>query len=98
MAAHTVASELAIVNIVAAMTVNAFAGQFLALTHRAEMAGCTLQSNMSAIEAEVGLRVVIESPDAPVVGCMAGVALFAQGALVDVIRRDDNRRRPSSCP
>lgn len=86
MAARTVASKLAIVYIVPAMTVDALARHIGIGPHRAEMAGCTLQADMSALQAEVGLGVVIKSPDAPVVGRMAGVACFSEAPLVDVIR------------
>lgn len=86
MAARAVAPELPVVNVFLTVAIDALAGQRRALPHGAGMAGSTLQAGMSTFEAEVGLYVVIEDPDAPVVGCMAGSAFFAQALLMHVVR------------
>lgn len=55
------------------------------VSHRSSVAGETLQAGVGAIEHEVGLSIVIELPDQPVVGVVASGAVQPQSSLVDII-------------
>lgn len=52
---------------------------------RLRVAACTLQLGVSAQQRKVGLLRVIEDPQRPAVGRMAGLAFSTQSSLVDVI-------------
>ena len=49
------------------------------------VAGEALQAIVGAVEDEIGLNIVIELPDQPVVGVVAGPATQPQPAVMDVV-------------
>ena len=85
MATGAVGAELAAVHIVTMMTATAIAGHGPSFTRRAHVAGDTFEVRVGAIEPKVCLGVVIEGPDAPVIGRVAVGALLPEMSLVRVI-------------
>lgn len=86
MASATVQAELSIVSVVPAMTAAAIPGHGPAIAGRPDMTTDAAKLGVGAVDAEVGLGIVVEGPDAPVIRRVAVGALVAEVSLVDVIR------------
>jgi len=85
MAAATVGSELAIVDVVGTMTVGAVLAQTRLRSERLAMAAFARDVRVRAVERETRLRVVVELPLLPVDRVMAKEAVLAKPPLVRVI-------------
>jgi len=84
-AARAMGAKAAIVYIVLLVTVAAGGGKFDFIFHRALVAAITGQPLMGTVQLKIGL-VVVEYPQAPVVGVVAASAIRPQLPLVHVIR------------
>ena len=98
MATGTIAAELAAVHVITAVTAAAIARHRPSLARRAGMTGDTIEVGVSTIEREVGLGVVIERPDAPVVGSVADRRTFHPDVPCARHRRGDNPRIARAYP
>lgn len=85
MAATTIGTEFTVVNVVCAVTVNATAPDFLHPLQRASVTVSTADINVSAIQEEFRLYVVIEQPQIPGDRVMAGVAIVFEATVVIVV-------------
>lgn len=85
MAAATVGSELAIVDVVGTMTVGAVLAQTRLRSERLAMAAFARDVRVCAVERETRLRVVVEQPLLPVDRVMAKEAVLAKPPLVRVV-------------
>ena len=67
----TFSTEFTAMNVLSAMTFDAVVSQTNGRAHGCSMAGRTLEAVMRAMECEIGLDVVIETPEFPAVGVVA---------------------------
>lgn len=85
MTTSAVSPEVALVNVIAAMTTDAIGGQRSAVIHRPNMTLCTGQIRMGPIEFESRLQRVIEYPYRPGHRRMTGAALQTERRVMNII-------------
>ena len=85
MTARAVLTELACMDIVVAVTIDAPRCGITSLLRRAAVTIDTAQLGMSAVQRKAGTEKMIEAPARPVDRTVAGTAVGAEAALVGVV-------------
>lgn len=84
MATSTISAEVALVNVIAAMTTDAIGGRWPIFIHRPHVTLGAGQIRMAPVELKAGFQRVIEHPYRPGYGRMAAAALRAERCIVNV--------------
>ena len=84
MATTAMWSELPIMLILAAVATDTTPGLRINLIDGGGVTAMTVHIYMRAVDFELGLLVMIETPDIPTIGRVAALAISAQPTLVDV--------------